>query len=169
LEALKGIFRGSHNGNKKTYSADCYIQRPENSQNRDALVEVKYTTELEKKKEYLEKKFKAIKEVTDELDLDFIVFTEEVYPEDYIENLNFLYRYKTQGREIKYDEIIKEKLQDKKLSADELANDIAANKSEYIIVSNAIWGLVAESILKTDLMSSKVNMKSIVELNDGSC
>lgn len=156
-------------GKKTTYTADCFIQRTENTENRDALVEVKYTSELEKEKEYFDKKFQAVREVTDELNLDFIIFTERTYPETYIENLDFLYRYKRQGRETKYDNIIKEKLQNQKLSAYDLANHITSDKLEYIKVSNAIWGMVAVGILKTDLYTSKVNMKSIVELNNGSC
>jgi len=156
--------------NKTTiYSADAYIQRPKDSLKKDALVEVKYTTELEKKKEYYEKKFKAIRERTDELDLDFIIYTEADYPSIYITNLKFLYRYKTQQREIKYDDAIKEILTIKKMSADELTEKIATSKSEYIIVANAIWGLVALGELMTDLKSSELNMKSLLELPHECC
>jgi len=130
---------------------------------------VKYTTELEKKKEYYEKKFKAIRERTDELDLDFIIYTEADYPSIYITNLKFLYRYKTQQREIKYDDAIKEILTIKKMSADELTEKIATSKSEYIIVANAIWGLVALGELMTDLKSSELNMKSLLELPHECC
>lgn len=152
-----------------TYSADCYIQRPKGSLNRNALVEVKYTTELEKEKEYFDKKFKSIAAATDKLDLDFIIYTELLYPPEYITNLKFLYRYRTQQREMKYDEIINALLKNKKLSAHELAETISKNKAEYIIVANAIWGLVANNILTTDLKSSEINMKSILEKDNGCC
>lgn len=157
------------NNKTTTYSADAYIQRPQGSLNRAALVEVKYTTELEKEKEYYEKKFKAIRERTDELDLDFIIYTEADYPFIYITNLKFLYRYKTQQREIKYDDAIKEILTIKKIPADELTEKIASSKSEYIIVANAIWGLVAYGELMTDLKSSELNMKSLLELPHECC
>ena len=157
------------NNKTTTYSADAYIQRPKGSGNRDALVEVKYTTELEKEKEYYEKKFKSIQDSTDKLDLDFIIYTEADYPSIYITNLKFLYRYKTQQREIKYDDAIKKILTNQKMSADELTEKIASSKSEYIIVANAIWGLVAIGKIVTDLKSSELNMKSLMELSNECC
>ena len=42
------------------------------------------------------------------------------------------------------------------------------SQSEYQRVSNNIWKLVAQNILKTDLENEKVTMKSIVEINNGS-
>lgn len=150
-------------GIRKTYSADCFIKRVENSNLRDAIVEVKYTSEIEKNKEYFEKKFKAIEEATGELGLDFIVFTEEVYSDNYIANIDFLYRYKTQNRETHYDKKIKELSSTSKVTAKDIASEISKNPTEQIIVSNAIWGLVADGQLTTDLYSSKVNMNSEVE------
>ena len=151
-------------GRKKTYSADCFIKRVDSSILRDTLVEVKYTSELEKEKEYFEKKFKAIRQATDELDLGFIIFTEEDYSDDYISNLDFLYRYITQAREKAYDAKIKTLLKDKKLSAKDIAEQISESPTELMLISNAIWGLVADKQLSTDLHSSQVDMNSKVEV-----
>ncbi|RXK17107.1 hypothetical protein CP985_00415 [Malaciobacter mytili LMG 24559] len=61
-----------------------------------------------------------------------------------------------------------DKLKDKKISAFELTNLIMKSPVEYQRVSNNIWKLVAQNILKTDLENEKVTMKSIVEINNGS-
>ena len=55
------------NGNDKIYSADCYIKRYNNSLKKDSIVEVKYTSEIEKRKEYFEKKFESAKTSTNKL------------------------------------------------------------------------------------------------------
>ena len=70
--------------------------------------------------------------------------------------------------EVPYDDIILDNLKDKKISALELANLIMKSQSEYQRVSNNIWKLVAQNILKTDLENEKVTMKSMVEINNGS-
>ncbi|MCT7620029.1 hypothetical protein [Aliarcobacter butzleri] len=79
-----------------------------------------------------------------------------------------MYRFILHPSEDKYDDIILDKLKDKKISALELANLIMKSQSEYQRVSNNIWKLVAQNILKTDLENEKVTMKSIVEINNGS-
>ncbi|MDX3960248.1 hypothetical protein Q6A78_07490 [Aliarcobacter skirrowii] len=56
------------NGKNQIYSADCYIKRSKNSLKKDSIVEVKYTNELEKKKDYFENKFEAASISADNLD-----------------------------------------------------------------------------------------------------
>ena len=90
------------NGNDKIYSADCYIKRAKNSLKKDSIVEVKYTSEIEKKKDYFEKKFEASTISANKLNLDFEVYTEKIHSEIYLDNLDFLYRYKLQPIENKY-------------------------------------------------------------------
>ena len=82
------------NGKNQIYSADCYIKRVKNSSKKDSIVEVKYTNEIEKKKEYFEKRFESAKISSNKLNLDFEVYTEQNHSEIYLDNLDFLYRYK---------------------------------------------------------------------------
>lgn len=49
------------NGKNKIYSADCYIKRAKNSNKKDSIVEIKYTNEIEKRKDYFEKNLKLQK------------------------------------------------------------------------------------------------------------
>lgn len=151
-----------------TYSLDCYIRRVKESGLRDTIVEVKYSNELEKNKEYFEEKFEATKVFTKENDLNFDIFTELSYSKTYIENLDFLYRYKENPIEHKYEKEILDILKDTtKLSAFDLVQQISTNPKEYAIISNNIWSLVSNGKLKSDLFNRELTMKSFVELNHG--
>lgn len=147
----------------KTYSADCYVRYDEAANIPDLLIEVKYTQELEKRKEYFEEKFASIRQACDDLNLDFQIFTEQNYPQVYIDNLDFLYRYKTHGREKKFDDQILSFNFTDATTASKIANTLTNDPKELIVASNAIWGLVAAGKLTTDLYNTKVNMYSTVE------
>jgi hypothetical protein len=153
------------NGKNQIYSADCYIKRVKNSSKKDSIVEVKYTNEIEKKKEYFEKRFESAKVSSNKLNLDFEVYTEENHSEIYLDNLDFLYRYKLYPIENKYEnQIINLVKQNRRVSAFELANLISQNLKNYPTISNCIWDLVCKEKLKSDLQSAKVTMNSFVEL-----
>ncbi len=131
---------------------------------KNTLVEVKYTQELEKKKAYFDEKFQAIEKACADMTIDFNVFTEEVYPQVYIENIDFLYRYKTHGREESYDNEIVSLLEKEKMTASDIAKGITDDPKELILVSNAIWGLVSIGHLTTNLHNSKASMHSLIGL-----
>lgn len=154
---------------EKPYHADCFIKMFDDTNRRNTIVEVKYTTDLNKEenKEDYEKKFKAATIATNAMDMDFLVYTELSHSEKYIFNLDFLYRYKTQPRERKFDTKIKDLLSKAPISAIDIAKSIGTNPNDYIIVANAIWGLVAHGELSTDL-EKELNMNSIIEINNGS-
>ena len=153
------------NGKNQIYSADCYIKRVKNSSKKDSIVEVKYTNEIEKKKEYFEKRFESAKVSSNKLNLDFEVYTEQNHSEIYLDNLDFLYRYKLYPIESKYEnQIINLVKQNKRVTAFELANLISQNLIDYPTISNCIWDLVCKEKLKSDLQSAKVTMNSFVEL-----
>ena len=153
------------NGKNQIYSADCYIKRVKNSSKKDSIVEVKYINEIEKKKEYFEKRFESAKVSSNKLNLDFEVYTEENHSEIYLDNLDFLYRYKLYPIENKYEnQIINLVKQYKRVSAFDLANLISQNLKDYPTISNCIWDLVCKEKLKSDLQSAKVTMNSFVEL-----
>lgn len=153
------------NGKNQIYSADCYIKRVKNSSKKDSIVEVKYTNEIEKKKEYFERRFESARISANKLNLDFEVYTEANHSEIYLDNLDFLYRYKLYPIENKYEnKIINLVKQNRRVSAFELANLISQNLKDYPTMSNCIWDLVCKEKLKSDLQSVKVTMNSFVEL-----
>jgi len=154
------------NGKDKIYNADCYIKRSKNSNKKDSIVEVKYTNEIEKRKEYFEKKFESAKTSVNKLNLDFEVYTEKIHSEIYLDNLDFLYRYKLQPLENLYEDQILELVnKHKKTSAFNLANLISNKPIDYGIISNCIWDLVCKEKLKSDLNYTKISMNSFMELN----
>ena len=154
------------NGNDKIYSADCYIKRAKISLKKDSIVEVKYTNEIEKRKDYFEKKFEAAKISANKLNLNFEIYTENIHSEIYLDNLDFLYRYKLQPIENKYeDQRLKMVNKNHKISAFDLANLISKNPIEYGIISNCIWDLVCKEKLKTNLELAKITMNSLLELS----
>lgn len=156
-------------GKEKAYHADCFIKMFDDSKRCNTIVEAKYTTDLNKEenKEAYEKKFKAAAATTNDMNMDFLVYTELSHSETYIFNLDFLYRYKTQPRENKFDSKIKHILSKAPMTAIDIAKSISTNPNEYMIVSNAIWGLVAHGELSTNL-EKELNMNSIIRDENGS-
>ncbi|MBF7070738.1 hypothetical protein [Aliarcobacter butzleri] len=134
-------------------------------QKKDSIVEVKYTSEIEKRKDYFQKRFEAAKISADKLNLDFELYTEKNHSETYLDNLDFLYRYKLYPIKNKYENQIIELVNKKrKISAFNLANSISQNLTEYGLISNCIWDLVCKEKLKSDLELAKISMNSLVEL-----
>ncbi len=107
-----------------------------------------------------------MRESTNKLDLDFVVFTEILFSKIYISNIDFLYRYRLYPQTLaKYEPIIKTKIATQKISANDLMQSITQSPTEYTLVANTIWSMVAHNLLKTDLHKEKLTMNSIVELN----
>ncbi|WP_418184802.1 Tn7 transposase TnsA N-terminal domain-containing protein [Aliarcobacter vitoriensis] len=153
-------------GKNQIYSADCYIKRVKSSSKKDTIVEVKYTSEIEKRKDYFEKRFESAKVSANKLNFDFEVYTEKNHSEIYLDNLDFLYRYKLYPIENKYEnQILELANKNKKISAFDLANSISQNLTEYGLTSNCIWDLVCKEKLKSNLEIAKLSMNSLVELN----
>ncbi len=147
-----------------TYSIDCYIHRTKESGLKDTLIEVKYAKELVKEKEYFEEKFKATRKFTNDNDLSFDLFTDESYTEIYLDNLDFLYRFKLNPITNILEENILELFSKKPISAYELSQKISNNPIEYANVSNCIWDLVSKEKVKTNLQKEKLSMHSILEV-----
>lgn len=153
------------NAKTKIYSADCYIKRTKESSKRDGLVEVKYTLELEKNKEQFKEKFDAINAAANDMNLDFIVFTEKNYSEIELFNLDFLYRYRCSPLNDRYEETILNKMKTlKNIKAKDLVTHINSSIQEYALISNTIWSLVAHDKLKSDISTSKLSMDSYIKV-----
>jgi hypothetical protein len=149
--------QAQNNGKPKIYSIDCHVKYHESSTKKDSIIEVKYTTELQKNKKELDEKFKNIQSAVDQMDMEFIIFTEQTFESTYIENLDFLYRYKTQKISNKYDSKILNSIE-KPTSAFDLATSLSKDKKEYFQIANSIWALVANDELCADLHHKEINM-----------
>lgn len=149
------------NGKPKTYSADCYVIYHPSSGKKKMIVEAKYESELAKDRDNLMEKFERAKISLQKMDMDFYLFTDATYPEVYIRNLDFLYRYKTFVHNDENDSRILNAV-NKPISASELANSLANSKTDYFQVANSIWALVADNRLDTNLDDQEITMNSIV-------
>lgn len=154
-----------HNGKPKTYSADCYVIYHQSSRKKNMIVEAKYESELAKDRDNLMEKFERARASLQKMDMDFYLFTDATYSEVYIRNLDFLYRYKTFVHNDENDLRILNAVY-KPISASELANTLAKNKTDYFQLANSIWALVANGRLDTNLDDQEITMNSIVWRND---
>ncbi|WP_309500035.1 TnsA endonuclease N-terminal domain-containing protein [Sulfurovum sp.] len=154
-----------HNGKLKTYSADCHVKYHESSAKKDSIIEVKYTSELEKDKDEFDQKFKSIQNATKEMNMKFILFTEQIFTDIYIKNLDFLYRYKTQKISNRYDSQILSAIKSP-ISAFDLANSLSKDKKDYFQIANSIWALVANNDLCADLHYEEISMNTFVRKID---
>lgn len=154
-----------HNGKPKTYSADCHVIYHHSSGKKNMIVEAKYESELAKDKDNLMEKFERARVSLQKMDMDFYLFTDATYPEVYIRNLDFLYRYKTFIHNDENDSRILNAV-NKPISASELANSLAKSKTAYFQLANSIWALVANGHLDTNLDDQEITMNSIVWRND---
>lgn len=154
-----------HNGKPKIYSADCYVIYHKSSGKKNSIVEAKYESDLSKNREDYEAKFKSAEASLQKMDMDFYLFTDATYPEVYIRNLDFLYRYKTLVHSAENDSRILN-IVNKPISASELANSLAKNKTDYFELANSIWALVANGHLDTSLHDQEITMNSIVWRNN---
>lgn len=150
-----------HNGRPKTYSADCYVIYHPSSGKKNSIVEVKYESELAKDRDNLMEKFERAKISLQKMDMDFYLFTDATYPEIHIRNLDFLYRYKTFIHNDENDSRILNAI-NAPISASELANSLAKNKTDYFQLANSIWALVANGHLDANLADQEITMNSIV-------
>lgn len=150
-----------HNGKPKTYSADCYVIYHPSSGKKNMIVEAKYESELAKDRDNLIEKFERARVSLKKIDMDFYLFTDATYPEVYIRNLDFLYRYKTFIHSDENDSRILNAI-NKPISASELANSLAKSKTDYFQLANSIWALVANGHLDTNLYDQEITMNSIV-------
>lgn len=150
---------------EKTYFVDCYVHMSDASIQEDKIIEAKYTTEIEKHKEYYEKKFAAATVTANDMGMNFSIYTDLIYSKKYIFNLDFLYRYITSPRITEYDENILNTLGNQSISVLELSKALSNNNIEYARVTNAIWGLVAHKYLTTDL-EKDLGMKSILKVKE---
>ena len=146
------------------YSMDCYAVADKKSALKDSLVEIKYTEEIEKKQMYFKEKFEATKAFAKNRDLNFELFTEKSLSPIYLNNLDFLYKFKLNPVKSEYENRIFEVLKNSKsMTAYNVAKCISSSLKDYAVIANSIWSLVANNKLKTDLENNKVTMNSLIE------
>lgn len=98
--------------------------------------------------------------------MDFILFTEQTFTDIYIMNLDFLYRYKQQEISDEFDKDILNTITNDPITAFYLANSLSKSKLKYFQISNAIWSLVMQNRICTDLYKEEITMNTLIWRSD---
>lgn len=140
------------NEKKRRYTPDFFV-REIDSKYSGKIVEVKYTEELEKKKEVLEPKFTAAKEFCKKNNLEFEIISEEEIRTDYLENCKFLWRYRFNNDYLNWTDIdyILSRLE-MRMSVSKFLNLLTEDQNKKAELLYLIWYLVAASLIRCDLM-----------------
>jgi pyruvate formate-lyase activating enzyme-like uncharacterized protein len=159
-------FKIHHKGRFKIHSSDCYVRYIETVAKKNTIVEVKYVSEIQKDPEEFELKRKNVEEAVEKMDKRYMIFTDETLPETYLNNLDFLYRYKThRHRNKKQEEKIIDAIENS-LSVLEIVDSIAKDKTDYFQLSNVVFSMIANGVLRADLDKETLSMNSLVWRND---
>ncbi len=157
------------NGRETTYFPDCLVTFKPEFNKAPQLTEIKTSKELKNKDkaEKLKNKFTAMREYAKENGMDFKVVLDTDIRGQYLENLNFLYRYSDTPKSIaSYKGNIMETLNNRKsMTVSEILDSVAKDKSERARIIPIIWHLVYVTEVKTDLNKPLTN-SSILEVNN---
>ncbi len=156
-------------GKIKTYYIPDFIVYYKNFNQKPLLAEIKYSKELEERKEYIKRKLSALRHYAEENNFEFRLITEKELLNDRLENYRFLYGYIPEPKHIinypEYVEKIIELLNAKQITTPQTIIDTLGNSlNEKAGILTVIWHLVANNILKTDLEKPLTN-NSILSLN----
>lgn len=150
-------------GNRK-YHPDFFVRYTKRAKLKyglvDSYVEIKYTAELEFKKEYYQIKFDAVKDVVNKQGLDFKIITELDIRTEYLENIKFLSYYKNKPvNELTKDQILEVIKLQPLISASTIRDDLPGSFEDKARIVFVTWSLLASGFIKANL-KSKLTMES---------
>lgn len=152
------------NNRKRSYHPDCLVKY---KNRKSKLIEVKYSTELLEKKDELEIKFNQAKKYAKENDLIFDIFDERCIAVQTLRNMEFLYSFSTHPNDSEKEQTVINVLKtNQELIVSEVLNLITENRFEQAKYLPYIWKLVFENRLKVDYENIKIDMNSLIRLND---
>lgn len=152
------------NNRKTSYHPDCLVNY---KKGKSKLIEVKYSSELIEKKEELEIKFNQARIYAKNNDMTFETFDEKCINQITIRNMEFLYSFATCPSDEQKEKTIIATLDNKKeLNITEILSRITDNKYDQAKYLPYIWKLTFEKVLMLDYENKKLNMQSIVRLNN---
>lgn len=159
----------SNAGKIKTYYVPDFIVYYKDFNQKPLLAEIKYSTELVERKEYVERKVSALKRYADENNFEFRLITEKELLTHRLENYKFLYGYLPQPEHVinypEYTEKIIEFLNAKQITTPQTIIDtLGKSLNEKASILTVIWHLVANNVLKTDLDKPLTN-SCVLSLN----
>lgn len=132
----------------------------------DSFFEIKYSDEIERKKDYYESRFAEISEKCRGLGFEFHVLSEEDIRNDYLENVKMLNYYKHKEVDKIILDMVLDYLSIKRISSPrEIQSSIKGGLYEKSHTLFVIWHLLANQRLFADLYS-KLNMDTELMICD---
>lgn len=144
----------------RSYHPDCLI---EYHNARSKLIEVKYTSDLEKYAEELELKFNAARQYADKNNMDFDIFTENNITATELSNFTFLYSFATveaADENIKQIKAILKK--QSTLTVLELLEKFSQSKYQQAKILPYIWKMVFDGVCHIDYKNRELSMNSLI-------
>jgi hypothetical protein len=139
-------------GNKKRrYTPDCLVEYKDGS--RPCIVEIKYSDEIKDNKTFLRQKFDVIERYLEDNDMDFKVFTELDIRTQYLENIQFLYKFASLGDMVveKVEKVVAAVRKHEECAISQLLESIDLSRYNQAAYLPVIWHLVFIGKLETDL------------------
>ena len=147
---------------KTTYHPDCLISYINGA---IRLIEVKYTSELESKKDYFEEKFEATKKYAVENGMEFGVFTEQDILKEALANMLFIYKWAFHEIQDEVKSTIKSIiLQNNPITINQLMALISENKKEQLKMMPSIWKMILTNELDIEDDLSDLTMNTNLRL-----
>lgn len=133
------------------------------------LVEIKYSKEIQERRDYVKRKIAVIKSYAEENGMDFRLFTEKELSGNRPENYKFLYRYLPEPSYVielsEIRRIVIDFVREKGISSpQEVINLFGNSLEEKAKILTIIWHLLANNVLSTDLNKPLTN-GSLITLN----
>lgn len=133
------------------------------------IVEIKYSQELQERKNYVKRKISILKSYADENNMNFRLITEKELLGNKLENYKFLYGYIPEPTHIiEFVELkqliidfVKEKI---RTTPKEVIDTLGESLEEKAKLLTLVWHLLANNILTTDLNKPLTN-NSLIGLN----
>ena len=153
-------------GKIKKYFIPDFIVYYSDFQIKPLIVEIKYSQEIQERKDYIKRKVSVLKSYADENNVDFRLITEKELFGNKLENYKFLYGYIPEPthiiefRELKQliIDFTREKI---KTTPQEIIDSLGSSLEEKAKLLTVIWHLLANNILTTDLNKPLTNSSLI--------
>lgn len=153
-----------YNNRNTYYHPDCLVNYVDG---KSKLIEVKYISDLIENEDEYKIKFEKAEEYAKKNDMVFELYTDEYDDTQKIRNMQFLYSFATHPNDKEKEQTIIDILKSNNESnPTEILNQITENRFEQAKYLPFIWKLVFFNKIKVDYENTKIDMYSLLRLND---
>jgi hypothetical protein len=167
IETQPFTIRYSADGRKRLYTPDILLSYADEGSEITIIFEVKEKAELERNATKFEPKFKIANKVCADRGWGFEILTDDDLGEEYIKNVMFLRFYlQAKGSVDDMNRLIGALRETPGVSPDTLMKACYLSKQRQLEALPALWHLVANKVIKTDLTIALGMEKSVLFLDE---